>query len=366
MKGPEGFDYRSRMIRIRSSSSAHGLDALLFFDMANVRYLAGFTGSDGALLLGMEKTLLLVDGRYTTQAGREAPDAAILEYREKIGGVVHAVLDQGWKRVGIESATITLQEDAQLRREGPGVEWVPLLEEVRAIRAVKDPRETEKIRTAAKISADALTETLEKIRQGVEEKQIALELEFQIRRRGADHVAFDIIVASGENSAMPHATPGTRRLRKGDFIVLDYGAVYEGYRSDETCTVAIGPVSDRQREIYRMVREAHDRAIASVKAGTSCRDVDRIARNHLEENGLARFFSHGTGHGVGLCVHEEPRISSLSESILETGMVVTIEPGVYIPGSWGIRIEDMVLVQEDGCEVLTIVPKDLRIFPEKE
>jgi Xaa-Pro aminopeptidase/Xaa-Pro dipeptidase len=160
---------------------------------------------------------------------------------------------------------------------------------------------------------------------------------------------------------MPHAKPGARRFESGDFVVLDYGAVYEGYCSDETCTIALGNISERQREVYDIVKEAHDNAIHSVRAGASCSGIDRQARSIIEEKGLGKYFSHGTGHGVGLCVHEEPRISSLSKSCLEAGMVITIEPGVYFPGLWGIRIEDVVLVKEDGCDVLTTIPKDLKI-----
>ncbi len=187
-------------------------------------------------------------------------------------------------------------------------------------------------------------------------------MEFQIRRRGADHVSFDVIAASGENSALPHAKPSSRRLEAGDFIVLDYGAVYDGYHSDETCTLAVGDISDRQREVYGVVREAQDRALEAVRAGMPCSEIDHAARSVIETRGLGKFFSHGTGHGVGLCVHEEPRIAALSKSTLEAGMVVTIEPGVYLPGLWGVRIEDTVLVKSEGCEMITRFPKDLKIL----
>ncbi len=364
MADTERFDYGSRVSRLRSLAVGRGLDGMLFSDLANIRYLAGFTGSDGALLLGKEKSVLLVDGRYTLQAGREAVGAEVVEYKDKVKGIAQAVGDQGWNRVGFESLTVTVHDHGKLKGERPDVEWVPLAEEMQAIRAVKEEREIQRIRKAASLSAQALSATLGKIRRGVEEREIALELECQIRSRGAEEVAFDVIVASGDNAAMPHAKPGARRFQEGDFIILDYGAVYEGYRSDETCTVALGSVSERQREVYRAVREAQRQAMASVRAGAACSAIDRAARDYLEGKGLARYFTHGTGHGVGLYVHEEPRVSYLSASVLEAGMVVTIEPGVYLPGQWGVRIEDTVLVKKDGFEVLTCVSKDLQVLDE--
>ena len=361
MIDPELAVFRSRIARIRLKASMLGLDVLLFLDMANVRYLVGFTGSDGALIIGKEKAVLLVDGRYTAQALREVQDAEVCEYKEKIGGIVEAVLKGNWKNVGLESTAIMLHDYLNLRDKLADLELIPLSEEIGTIRAVKDRMETDRIRKASDISTNALLSTLTIVRPGVTEKEIALELEFQIRSGGADNISFEIIVASGDNSAMPHAKPGARKFESGDFIVFDYGAVYEGYRSDETCTIALGNISNRQREVYDIVKEAHDRAINSVRAGAPCREIDREARSIIEEKGLGKYFSHATGHGVGLCIHEEPRISSFSKSCLEAGMVVTIEPGVYFPGLWGIRIEDTVLVKEDGCDILTTVSKDLRI-----
>ncbi len=191
---------------------------------------------------------------------------------------------------------------------------------------------------------------------------MALELEYRMRRNGAGGVSFPTIVASGINSTLPHASPGTRTLAPGDVVVIDFGAIYEGYHSDETCTFVLCHASSRQKEVYDIVREAHDRALAAVKAGIPCCEIDRIARDCIKEGGLGQFFSHGTGHGIGLDVHESPRIAAPSKAILEAGMVITIEPGVYIPGLWGIRIEDMVLVTKDGCEVLTKVDKGFTLL----
>jgi Xaa-Pro aminopeptidase len=348
-----------RISRVRSKIAALGLEAFLFLDMQNIRYLTGFTGSDGALVVGERNNILLVDGRYTTQAGREVQGADIRHYRDKTEGIAQALLDGGWKAIGLESTAVTLQDYLNLKARAEGLELRPLEREMSTLRVIKDETEIGWIKKAAALSSQALLLALEGIKPGIPERDIALELECRIRQGGADSVSFDVIAASGENSALPHARPGFRKSEAGDFIVLDYGAVCGGYCSDETCTVALENISDRQREVYDVVREAHDRALSAVRAGAFCRDVDHAARSFIEKKGLGDFFSHGTGHGIGLSVHEEPRLSILSDSCLDAGMVVTIEPGVYIPGLWGVRIEDMVLVKRDGCDVLTSVPKDL-------
>jgi len=355
--------YTERISRVRSKIAALGVEAVLFLDMPNIRYLTGFAGSDGALLVGERKSVLLVDGRYITQAGKEVQDVDIMQYREKTEGITHAVLENGWKFIGLEAAALTLQDYLKLKNRALNTELKPLGEELNSLRMIKDECETSWIRKAAVLSSRASASVMEIVRPGMTEKELALELEFRIRQGGAEKVSFDIIVASGDNAALPHARPGSRRFEEGDFIVLDYGAVCGGYCSDETCTVALGRISERQRMVYDIVREAHDRALAAVKAGVLCRDVDHAARSFIEEKGMGKYFTHGTGHGIGLSVHEEPRLSPVSESRLEAGMVITIEPGVYIPGLWGVRIEDLVLVTSNGCEVLTSAPKDLLQLP---
>jgi len=354
-------DAQGRIERVRGTAATLALEAILFLDMANIRYLVGFTGSEGALIVGKKNNYLLVDGRYTSQARREAHDAEVREYRDKVEGIASVIEGEGWENCGIESMAVTLHDYIKLRDRLGGRELRCLAEEVASLRAVKDAAEVDKVKEAIRVSSCAFLSVLAGLRPGVEERDVALELEYQIRRGGAENVSFETIVASGENSAMPHARPGRRRLEAGDLVVIDYGAICEGYCSDETCTVAVGDVSDRQREVYGIVKEAHDRAIAAVRAGVACSEIDRVARNFLAERGLEKHFSHGTGHGVGLRVHEEPRLSYLSKDHLEPGMIVTVEPGVYLPGSWGIRIEDMVVVEEEGCKVLTTIPKYLRV-----
>ncbi|HTZ38729.1 MAG TPA: Xaa-Pro peptidase family protein [Syntrophales bacterium] len=359
---PDQPSHPSRVSRLRALLRRSSVEALLILDLKNIHYLTGFSGSDGALLVGPGRPVLLVDGRYTSQAGKEAPGARVVLYRDKASGIADALAASGAERVGFEPAVMTLELYNALRRKAKRVRWESLQAELSSIRAVKDQREIESIRRAIRIAADALRSTLERIRPGVCERDIAIELEYAIRMKGADAPSFDTIIASGPNSALPHARPGKRKIRTGDFVVIDYGAVCRGYHSDETCTFAVGLGGRRFRKIYAIAKEAHDRALEAIGPGKACRDVDAAARGVIEKAGYGGFFSHGTGHGVGLDVHEAPRLSMLSDAVLEEGMVVTIEPGIYIPGSGGVRIEDMVLVEKGGGRVLTEFSKELQVI----
>jgi len=350
--------FSDRVSRLRSLGSS---DALLILGEKNIRYLTGFTGSDGALMAGLDWLVLLVDGRYVTQARAESRGAEIVEFRKRVDGIRETVLNHGARSIGFESSILSVAEHLRLKEALPGAEFFPLTAEFEMLRAVKDGREIGLIREAADIAASALKAVRQMIRPGIREERIALELEYRMRREGAGQVSFETIVASGANSALPHATPGRREIQDGDCVTIDYGAVRDGYHSDETCTFFVGSASERQQEVYRFVREAHDRAIAAIRPGASCGEIDRVARSFLAEAGLGEWFSHGTGHGVGLDVHEAPRLAMGREELLSAGMVVTVEPGIYLPGVWGIRIEDTVLVTEEGCEILTPTPKELEI-----
>ena len=351
-----------RMSRLRALLRRSGLEAFLILDFKNIRYLTGFTGSDGALVVGAGKPALLVDGRYVTQAAEQAPGARVVLYRDKVSGIAEALSAGGVEQVGFEPAVATVELLNSLRRKSKKVRWKPLQRELGAIRAVKDAGEIKLIRRAIRIAAGALRSTLERIRPGVSERDIAIELEYAMRSMGAEAPSFDTIIASGANSALPHARPGSRKIRPGDFVVIDYGAVWRGYHSDETCTFAVGGAGRRHEKIYGVVKEAHDRALEAVSPGVACRDVDAAARGVIEKAGYGPFFSHGTGHGVGLDVHEAPRLSTLSDAVLEQGMVITIEPGIYLPGFGGVRIEDTVLVEKGGARVLTEFSKELQII----
>jgi len=351
-----------RVARLRALLRRSSVEAVLILDLKNIRYLTGFSGSDGALLVGAGKPVLLVDGRYTTQAKEQAPGVRAVLYRDKASGIADALSAGGFERVGFEPAVVTVELHGALRRKTKKVRWMPLPSELGALRAVKDEKEIESIGRASRIADAALRSTLERMRPGMCERDIAIELEHAMRTKGADAPSFDTIIASGPNSALPHSRPGMRKIRRGDFLVVDFGAVCRGYHSDETCTFAVGRADRKQEKIYAVVKEAHDRALESVGPGVACRAVDAAARGVIEKAGYGSCFSHGTGHGVGLDVHEAPRLSTLSEAVLEEGMVITIEPGIYIPGFGGVRIEDMVLVEKGGARVLTKFSKELQVI----
>jgi Xaa-Pro aminopeptidase len=355
--------YRQRLNRLREKFPRLGVDAILFFEMTNIRYLTGFTGSDGVFILRPDKGILLVDGRYITQAGEEAPHCNVIQYGDKISGVVSVLSEGEIKRAGFEAAILSVDLHERLRgKMAPGM-LIPLTEVLTELRSVKDDREVSLLRKAVDIATAALWQVSAGIGPGVEERTIALEMDYRMGVLGSEGPSFPTIVAAGMNAALPHARPGLRKLENGDPVVIDFGAVHAGYRSDETCTFVLGGADKKFREIYALVKDAHDRAIAAVRAGVPCREIDRIARQVIDKKGYGLYFSHGTGHGVGLDVHEAPRLSAVSDQVLEAGMVVTIEPGIYLPGHWGVRIEDMVLVKEDGCELLTKISKELKIIP---
>jgi Xaa-Pro aminopeptidase len=358
----EATAYRRRFDRLLERLPRLGVDAILFFEMTNIRYLTGFTGSDGVFILRPDKGVLLVDGRYITQAGEESPQCEVVQYRDKIGGIVSALGEREAKRTGFEAAAVSVELHEKLRGKLAPGKLIPLTEALTGLRSVKDDQEVSLLRKAVDIATEALLQVIAGVGPGVEERMIALEMDYRMGALGSEATSFPTIVASGMNAALPHARPGFRKLEDGDAVVMDFGAVHAGYRSDETCTFVLGGADKKFREVYAIVKDAHDRAIEAVRAGVPCREIDRIARQVIDKKGYGLHFSHGTGHGVGLDVHEAPRLAAVSDQVLEAGMVVTIEPGIYLPGHWGVRIEDMVLVKEDGCEILTKMSKELKII----
>ncbi len=350
-----------RISRLQNKYSPYKIDSLIFYNMSNIRYLSGFTGSDGVLLISSGQTNLLVDGRYTAQAGLEATDVQVIEYKNKVEGIIEAINKFKLERIGFEADSITLEIYNQLTSSIPRETFIDLTGDLRLIRACKDETEIALLKRAAEISSSAIYSLVNQIKSGCKEKELALQLEINARKCGADGISFEAIVASGENSSFPHARPADRKIKKGDFIVIDFGVKYKGYCSDETCTIAFGKLTDRQKNAYQMVKDAHDLALAGIKADVSAADIDRRARSIFGKK-YGRYFSHGTGHGVGLEIHEAPLLSSISNDILKPSMVVTIEPGLYIPGLWGIIIEDTVLVKQNSCQKLTKMDKELTII----
>lgn len=326
-------------------------------EQPNLRYLTGFTGTFGILIVA-EEALFLTDPRYTEQAKNQV-DLEVLEVRGRwIPQVIMRLRELGVKRVGIGSTRTTLYLFEELKKAGEGLEFVPIGAPVEELRRVKSEEEIEKIKEAVELTEAGLQWILGKIKPGMSEREVALELEFWYRKEGADDVAFDLIVAAGPQSAMPHHRAGEYPLKKGEIVLFDIGARVNGYCADLTRTVALGEPDKEAKEAYKLVLRANEAGIQAIKAGVSGKDVDAKARKILEEAGLGEHFGHGLGHGVGLEVHEGPRLSATSEDILVLGNVVTVEPGVYFPGKFGIRIEDLVVVSEDGARVLSAFPKD--------
>jgi Xaa-Pro aminopeptidase len=359
---PQKINFLSdRISLLQKTFAACKIDSMIFFNMNNIRYLCGFTGSEGVLIAGAAQTSLIVDGRYTTQAALETKKIKIKECTDKIAGIVQEIKESKSKRVGFEADSITLSQYNQLTNHIQKENLVALDNELRMLRACKDDTEISLMKKAAQISSSAIHSVINRVKPGWREKELALQLEIEARNHGADSVSFETIVAAGNHSSLPHARHTDRKIKPGDFVVIDFGIRYQGYCSDETCTIAFGKLTDKQKNAYQIVKYAHDRALEAVKADIPAADIDQCARKAFGKK-LGRYFTHGTGHGVGLEVHEAPRLSSLSSDILKPGMIFTIEPGLYIPGLWGVRIEDTLLLKKNSCEKLTKMNKELTII----
>jgi Xaa-Pro aminopeptidase len=339
------------------------LNAILFTDLRNIRFLCGFTGSEGALLITPDHAWFLCDSRYTAQAAEEVQGAEVRECGAvRIETIAALAAEQGLDRIGFEAAHTTVSSYRRLAEKLNSIELIELGPRLDEIRIRKDSAETSLLSAVATLSSLSLAAVLSVIKPGVREVEVALALELEMRRRGADGKAFDFIVASGERGAMPHGVASNRIIQSGELVTIDFGALKDGYHSDETVTVACGKPELRAEEIHSIVRAAHDLAISAVRPGISCKDLDEVARGYIREKGYEEFFGHGLGHGIGLEVHEMPTLSPRSTALLDEGMVITIEPGIYIPGFGGVRIEDTVIVTGDGCDVLTSADKRLLVL----
>ena len=353
---------KSRRTKLEHFFSSFDLDAILLSNSLNIRYLSGFSGSEGLLLLTRDAGWFLCDSRYTTQAETEVKDAEVRQFTVKLDTVVELIAELKLSRIGFEEGHTTVTDFRALSGKLPSAELVAVNAELDQIRSCKDQDEIELLEDVATSASSSLLGVLPMLKPGVSEKDFARELEFEMRRQGADGRGFDFIVASGVRGAMPHGSASGKLICSGELVTIDFGATCKGYHSDETVTVAIGTPNDRSREIYMIVKDAHDRAIDAVVPGICAREVDAVARDFIRDQGFGDYFGHGLGHGVGLDVHEKPVISTRSETVLEEGMVFTIEPGIYIPGFGGVRIEDTVVVTANGSRLLTKVPKDLIIL----
>ena len=358
-------DFRSRQQKLREHLATTRFDGLLVSHLPNVRYLCGFTGSAGLLLVEEASSTFFTDVRYDTQAHEEVKHAKVIVARKSPLAALGDFLAKRRKRshgwaIGVESEHFTLAEKKRLSDLlSSGIRLKDAPSVVERFRMIKDDAEIHRIREAVALGARIFDRGLEVLRPGVKEVEVAAEMELTARRGGADAMSFETIIAAGPRSALPHGRASMQPIPSGAFVVCDFGVILSGYCSDETRTVWVGSVSEDARHAYEGVREAQLSATDAVRPGISVGEVDAAARKVLRKAGLGRYFTHSAGHGVGLEIHESPRVADGQKEILHPGMVITIEPGVYFPGKWGIRIEDMVVVTAGGCEVLTPTSKEL-------
>ncbi len=351
-----------RMDRLRGRFE--GIDALLVTRLVNVRYLTGFTGSAAMVLVTPDSATFVTDGRYRDQSEDQLAAAGVtaeivigLTQADQRAALALGAVDVS--RLGLEADGVTWTQQREFSDWFPNAELVATSGLVDGLRMVKEPGEVDRIRAACAIADDALGEVLGMLADRPSEREFALRLEFAMRERGATAVSFDPIVASGPNGAKPHARPSDRRIEKGELVVIDFGCVVDGYCSDMTRTVSVGDPGPDARHLWETVLDSQAKGCAAVAVGAECAAVDRASRDVIAEAGWSDAFIHGTGHGVGLEIHESPRVASTSTGTLAAGHVVTVEPGVYLPGIGGVRIEDTLVVTADGPVALTLFPKEL-------
>jgi Xaa-Pro aminopeptidase len=357
-------DFAARQKQLRNQLAESRFDAVLISHLPNIRYLCGFTGSAGLLLVTASASTFFTDVRYDTQSRAEVTGAKVVIGSKALLEAVGESLAAGRKKsrkwtIGIEAEHFTVAEKkrlAGLLPSGAGLRSASML--VERARMVKDGDELGLIRAAVRLGSTLFDRALEVLKPGVKEVEIAAVMEYAARTSGAEEMSFPTIIASGARSALPHGRATEQAIAAGGFVVCDFGVILAGYCSDQTRTVWVGSVSAEARAAYEAVKEAQAAAIAAVRPGVSVGEVDAAARKVLQKGKLGRYFTHSTGHGVGLEIHESPRVAAGQKEVLKPGMVITIEPGVYFPGKWGVRIEDMVAVNEGGCEVLTPTSKD--------
>jgi Xaa-Pro aminopeptidase len=357
-------NFQARQNKLREHLATTRFDALLISHLPNIRYLCGFTGSAGLLLMEEGGSVFFTDVRYDTQAHQEVKGAKVVIARKAVLTALAEFLGarrkrtRGWT-IGLEAEHFTIAEENRLTQIKPaGVRLKDAPSLIERARMIKDSDELQRIRAAVALGAKLFDRAVEVIGPGVKETEVAAEMELAARRGGAEEMSFPTIIASGARSALPHGRASEQAIARGGFVVCDFGVILLGYCSDQTRTVWVGPVPKDARPAYEAVRQAQQAAIDAVRPGIPTGEVAAAARKVLRKAGLGRYFTHSTGHGVGLEIHEMPRVADRQREILQPGMVITIEPGVYFPGKWGVRIEDMVAVTASGCEVMTPTSKD--------
>ena len=348
--------------RLNQILEEHGLDALLITNLADVWYLTGFRGSEGVVIFSRKARWFLTDSRYQEQSKKEVLGFSRKIFQEKIPAIAEILSRLKVKRLGLDSGSVTYQFYRDLRRSLKGVRFVWLRGIFLELRAKKSPEEIKKIKKAVRIAERALERALVHFRAGVSELDFAGELEYQLRKAGSGFFPFETIVASGPRASLPHAKATKKKIKKGELVVIDFGANFDGYYSDLTVTICAGEPKKKALEIYQIVAQAQKLAISKIAPGALAKEVDAQARAYIKSKGYGRYFQHGLGHGLGLAVHELPSIHPKSKIVLEPGMVFTIEPGIYLPGEIGVRIEDDVVICDNKVQILSHSNQPLRIF----
>lgn len=357
-------DVAVRADRARAVANDAGCEALLVTNLVNVRYLTGFTGSAGLAWLGTEELVLITDRRYAEQAGAETGRAKVdvrIEITNDAPKEILVAAAAGVSRIGLEAASVSWADQRQYAERLDTAELVPTTGVVEQCRQIKDDGEIDRMSKAAAIADSALAEVRPLLAEGPTEKEVALALDTAFRRLGADGSAFTTIVASGPNAALPHIRPTDRPIGTGELVIVDMGAVVDGYRSDMTRTLAVGEPDPEATKVFETVRDAQKLGVEQVAPGTPISEVDKACRERIAAAGWGDAFVHGAGHGVGLDIHEQPWVRAMATEPLEVGQVITVEPGVYLPGFCGARVEDTVVVTEDGARRLTRSPKTLAV-----
>jgi Xaa-Pro aminopeptidase len=352
---------QERRRRLAAQFAEHKIEAALISGLPNIRYLAGFTGSNALLLITPNSATLFTDPRYTIQAQEESDCKVVIAKRSLIPAAINSVRRRQIRRLGFEPGRMHVETLAHLERETRGLRFIGMPPLVEQLRMVKSEDEIAAIRQSVLTNSRAYGEALSRIDGNSTENEVAAEIEYWQRRCGAEGIAFESIVAAGVRSALPHARPTSEPIGTGRLLLLDIGALQLGYCSDMTRVVHLGTPGAKAKKLYRAVLESQLAAIDAVRPGVTAGQVDRVARKVLDRHGLAKAFVHSTGHGLGLEIHEPPRLGRNDKTRLEAGMVVTIEPGAYLEGFGGVRIEDTVLVTGHGCEILTPTPKELAV-----
>lgn len=354
--------FANRRRALASQLAGMRVDALLVTHLTHVRFLSNFSGSNGALLVGKDSSArICTDGRYTTQIAQEVPELEALIERNSAAALLGEVT--GPRRIGFEADYVSVTQLERFKEvAGDDVDLIPVSGVIEEIRLRKDPVSLARLREVAALATGCLEKLLESDFRGRTERDIAAELEYLMRKAGAERPSFDTIIASGLNSAKPHHGAGERVIQDGDFVTIDFGAHDRGFNSDMTRTFLVGEPSDRQREIYNVVLEAQLAGVEVATPGTALVDVDKACRDVIEAAGYGEFFVHSTGHGIGLDVHEAPFAAKTGEGVLEAGMTLTIEPGIYIPDFGGVRIEDTLIITDGAPEIITVMSKDLRVL----